>query len=249
MKEARPPLLRWVVSALAIVVFLAGCSDADGAPPTGAAVSTTTTVAPTTATLWTTTPSTAAPPEATSTQPPTDLERCLRRAVFENPAASPYVLPYPPGEGYTIIQSYCNDDGSHESQLAYDFAMPLGSLVVAARGGVVVEVKEDVPNDEYSRFLNQVLIRHDDGTVGFYAHLQHLGALVEVGDEVDQGDEIGLSGATGRTGGPVLHFGVFSTWPPLEGRDEPVVFRNADGPTDKRGGLRQGSFYRATPAP
>ena len=166
--------------------------------------------------------------------------------MFDDPDTSPYVLPYPVGDGYSIIQSYCNDDGSHENQLAYDFAMPLGSSITAARGGSVVEVKEDVPDDENSRFFNYVMVRHDDGTVGFYAHLQHQGAVVEVGDEVAQGEAIALSGATGRTGGPVLHFGVYFSWPPVEGRDEPVTFSNAEGPLDARGGLRQDSFYRAT---
>lgn len=237
-------ITRLLAGAVVLLAALGACGDAaEPVRPATSTLPTSTTVATTVAS------STTTKPVVTTTTRRSAADRCLDRAEFGDPADSPYVLPFPPGDGYSIIQSYCNDDGSHESQLAYDFAMPLGSLVVAARGGVVVEVKEDVPNDEYSRFLNQVLIRHDDGTVGFYAHLQHLGALVEVGDEVDQGDEIGLSGATGRTGGPVLHFGVFSTWPPLEGRDEPVVFRNADGPTDKRGGLRQGSFYRATPAP
>ena len=66
-------------------------------------------------------------------------KRCLRRAEFGDAADSPYVLPYPPGDGYTVIQSYCHDDGSHENQLAYDFAMPLGSTVVASRSGVVIE--------------------------------------------------------------------------------------------------------------
>ncbi len=123
--------------------------------------------------------------------------------------------------------------------------MPVGSMVVASRAGVVAEVKEDVLDDEHSRHLNYILIRHEDNTVGFYAHLQHLGSLVEEGDEVAQGQEIGLSGATGRTGGPVLHFGVYFSYPPVEGRDEPVTFSNAEGPLDPRGGLREGSFYKA----
>ncbi len=175
------------------------------------------------------------------------MDRCLERAEFGDPAESPYALPFPAGDGYSILQSYCHDDGSHETQLAYDFAMPIGSIVVAARGGIVVDVKEDVADDAHTRHLNYVVVEHDDGTAGFYAHLQHEGTLVEVGDEVTQGQEIGLSGATGRTGGPVLHFGVYLTFPPIDDRDVPVVFSNSDGPLDARGGLREGSFYRALP--
>lgn len=173
------------------------------------------------------------------------VDRCLARAEFGDPAESPYVLPFPPGDGYTIIQSYCHDDGSHENQLAYDFAMPLGSTVVAARGGIVADAMEDVLDDAHTRHLNYVVIRHDDGTAGFYARLKHAGAFVDLGDEVVQGQEIGLSGATGRTGGTVLHFGVCATFPPIDDRDVPVVFSNSDGMLDARGGLLEGGFYRA----
>jgi murein DD-endopeptidase MepM/ murein hydrolase activator NlpD len=231
-----------VAAAIVSIALLSSCtSDTATEQPTTAPASTTSTTAPTTTTGTPTTTTTT----TTTTHALTDNERCLRRAEFDDPADSLYVLPYPIGEGYSIIQSYCNDDGSHEQQLAYDFAMPLGSTVVAARDGVVVEIKEDVPDDENSRFFNYVLIRHEDGTTAFYAHLQHEGALVDVGDEVRAGDPIALSGATGRTGGPVLHFGVYFSYPPVEGRDEPVVFNNTDGPLDARGGLREGSFYEA----
>ena len=226
---------------LVLALVLGACAGAqDVAMPPDSTLSTTTTVA-------------ALPPSSTTTVPVATTtrvsaaERCLERAEFGDPNESPYVLPFPPGDGYSIIQSYCHDDGSHETQLAYDFAMPLGSKVVAARGGVVVDLKEDVLDDAHTRHLNFVVVRHDDGTAGFYAHLQHEGAVVELGDEVVQGQEIGLSGATGRTGGPVLHFGVYATFPPVGDRDVPVVFRNSDGALDARGGLREGTFYRALP--
>ncbi|MGB9357054.1 MAG: M23 family metallopeptidase [Acidimicrobiia bacterium] len=108
-----------------------------------------------------------------------------------------------------------------------------------------MDVKEDVADDAHTRHLNYVVIEHDDGTAGFSAHLQHEGALVEIGDEVAQGQEIGLSGETGRTGGPVLRFGVYRTFPPIDDRDVPVVFSNSDGPFDARGGLHEAAFYRA----
>ena len=224
---------------------LAACSTAadpaDSVPPQS-----TTTAAVVTTVTSTTPPSTTTTSSGPSTTAErTDHERCLERAEFGDPALSEYVLPYPPGEGWTILQSYCHDDGSHENQLAYDFAMPLGSTVVASRSGTVIEVVEHVPDDENSRHLNYILVRHTDNTVAFYAHLQHEGSLVEVDEVVTQSQEIGLSGATGRTGGPVLHFGVYFSYPPVEGRDLPVVFSNAEGDLDSNGGLREGSFYRA----
>lgn len=233
---------RSLLAALTLALLVVACSGT--AEPEAIHAS----KLPTTTTLArTTTSSTTTEPPATTTTSLALVGRCLERAEFGDLEASLYVLPFPLGDGYSIIQSYCNDDGSHENQLAYDFAMPLGSTVVAARGGVVVDVKEDVADDAHTRHLNYVVIQHDDGTAGFYAHLLHEGALVGIGDEVAQGQEIGLSGSTGRTGGPVLHFGVYSTFPPVDDRDVPVVFSNCDGPLDTRGGLREGSFYRALP--
>ncbi|MFH1330223.1 MAG: M23 family metallopeptidase [Actinomycetota bacterium] len=147
-----------------------------------------------------------------------------------------------------MLQSYCTDDGRHETQLAYDFFMPLGSPVVAARAGVVREVVENVADDAHTSRLNYLLIAHEDGTVAFYAHLQQDGALVAVADEVVAGEPIALSGASRRThGSGVLHFGVYRSYPPREERDLPVSFSNAEGPLDARGGLRSGAFYRALP--
>lgn len=176
--------------------------------------------------------------------------QCLELAIFGEPAESSYLLPFPVGEGSTILQSYCTKEGSHYRQLAYDFLMPIGSDVSAARGGRVVDVKEDAFDNTGTNFFNYIVIGHADGTLGFYAHLTHEGSLVEVGDLVVAGDHIGVSGASGRTHqSGVLHFGVMR---PIEGAREveiPVVFRNSEGQLDQRGGLRAGTFYKALPDP
>lgn len=226
--------MRWWT--LTLMVGLAGCSVSGGIEPSPPPTLTTTSSSSTTTALETT----------TTLGPLTDLERCLGRAAFADPDGAEYVLPFPPGTGYSVIQSYCSDDGSHENQLAYDFGMPIGSTIVAARTGTVIEVKEDIVDRAPTSKLNYLLVRHDDGTVAFYAHLTQDGALVEVGQEVESGQVIALSGETGRTGGPVLHFGVYSSYPPIEGRDLPVSFSNADGQLDPIGGLFAGGFYWAT---
>ena len=71
---------------------------------------------------------------------------CLQRAIFGDPVESEYLLPFPIGEEYWISQSYCFSEGGHSNQLAYDFDMPVGASVLAAREGVVKEVKEDSPD-------------------------------------------------------------------------------------------------------
>ena len=51
-------------------------------------------------------------------------------------------------------------------------------------------------------------IVHDDGTMALYAHLREGGVLVRVGQRVEKGQQIGLSGNTGFTSGPHLHFAL-----------------------------------------
>lgn len=176
---------------------------------------------------------------------------CVERAVFGDPAESPYVLPYPAGASYRLAQSYCYPYGGHRDQLAYDFDMPIGSDVVAARAGVVRRTRQDLPDTgdspEPGRH-NNILIEHDDGTVAFYGHLQQNSVVVQVGQRVTQGQRLAASGNSGNTlGEPHLHFGVYQTWPATEGFDVAVNFRNADGPLDERGGLVAGAAYKARP--
>jgi murein DD-endopeptidase MepM/ murein hydrolase activator NlpD len=176
---------------------------------------------------------------------------CLERAVFGDPAQSPYVLPYPVGKSYRLIQGYCYPKGGHRDQLAYDFGMPIGDDVVAARAGIVRKVRADV-SDEGSETdagqHNHILIQHDDGTVAFYGHLKQNSIVVKVGESVAAGRRIAASGNSGNTGGePHLHFGVYQGWPAVEGFDVPVNFKNAGGPLTDRGCLMPGSFFEALP--
>ena len=180
-----------------------------------------------------------------------DSQTCAVRADFGPPAESPYILPYPAGQSYRVSQGYCYPFGGHRNQLAYDFQIPIGDDVIAARSGVVVFVRDDVPDDGTgtdSQEHNDIYIEHSDGTVAFYAHLQQNSVVVNVGEQVSAGQRVAASGNSGNTGGlPHLHFGVYESWPPVEGRDLPVNFRNAQGPTDPEGGLAHGGTYLALP--
>ena len=176
---------------------------------------------------------------------------CLERAVFEELAQSPYILPYPAGQTYRLMQGYCYPHGGHRNQLAYDFETPVGTQVIAARGGQVMKVRSDLPDDgkrPESGQHNHIMIQHDDGTVAFYAHLKQNSIVVKVGDRVSQGQPIATSGNSGNTQNiPHLHFGVYEGWPAVEGFDMPVNFRNANGTHDQRGGLRPGGYFEAAP--
>lgn len=138
-----------------------------------------------------------------------------------------YSLPYPPGSSYKLTQG--NDTPfSHNvpiAKYAYDFAMPEGSFISAARSGVVGFVLDHNVVGGNSKQLkdksNRILVCHDDGTVAAYGHLQHKGGLVEVGDRVFVGQVIGLSGNTGYSTSPHLHFTVL-----IGDESIPIKFRN-----------------------
>ncbi len=122
-----------------------------------------------------------------------------------------YRLPFAKGSKFLLIQAY-NSKMSHRNELSLDFKMKKGSKVCAARGGVVIAVKEDSNvgglKDEYLSQGNHIIIQHEDGSRAMYWHLQNNGALVNVGDSVIKGQLIGYSGNTGYTAFPHLHFQV-----------------------------------------
>lgn len=138
-----------------------------------------------------------------------------------------YNLPFPEGEQHMLTQG---NDTPHThnsiiSKYAYDFSMPTGSYVAATRGGVVGVIVERYTTGgnklALMRKSNRILVCHDDGSVAAYAHLKYRGAVVEVGDRVFAGQVIGLSGNTGYTTNPHLHFTVL-----IGRRSIPIRFRN-----------------------
>ncbi len=65
-------------------------------------------------------------------------QQCLDRAVFGSPADSEYILPIPVGASYPLLQTYCGPQNhGNDNQLAYDFTIPFGDPVIAARAGIV----------------------------------------------------------------------------------------------------------------
>ena len=155
-----------------------------------------------------------------------------------------YRLPYPSGQTFEVSQGFGgNYSHSGRNRYAIDWRMREGTVIVAARSGVVVGLRED-SNTTKAGEENFIWIQHDDGTVGHYLHLKRSGVTVTKGQRVGVGDPIGLSGHTGLSTEPHLHFHV-STPTPGE-RDSyktfPILFRVSGGSVIE---LRQDRYYAA----
>lgn len=126
--------------------------------------------------------------------------------------------------------------GKIDESYAIDFIVDIGSKVYAARAGRIVRIvskyddvkdnyfpktSEDVDEQKLQHAvdsMNLIIIEHNDGTYGFYAHLMKGGIAknqtnkrkLRVGDSVTQGQLIGYSGNTGYSSQPHLHFCIYS---------------------------------------
>ena len=87
-----------------------------------------------------------------------------------------------------------------ETHSGMDVAVPMGTPIRASGGGVVAETGEE---PVYGVF---VLLDHPDGYQSMYGHASRL--LATLGDTVAAGEVIALSGTTGRSTGPHLHFEI-----------------------------------------
>lgn len=145
-----------------------------------------------------------------------------------------YRLPFATDDGHYVVQGF-NGGYSHRglSRYGVDFAMPDGTRLHAAREGTVVDVEygnsRGGASRKYAAYANFVVIEHSDGSTGEYYHLQHHGVFVRPGDKVSRGQLIGLSGSTGFTSLPHLHFAVYKALPMGDTQSLAFKFISADG--------------------
>ncbi|MFJ2890025.1 peptidoglycan DD-metalloendopeptidase family protein [Streptomyces sp. NPDC087305] len=122
------------------------------------------------------------------------------------------------GTGYRVAGSMWSS-GYHTG---VDFVVPTGTTIKAVAAGTVVSAAYD------GAYGNEVVIRHADGEYSQYAHMSQLS--VSAGQTVTEGQQIGLSGATGNVTGPHLHFEIRTT--PYYGSDvDPVAYLRSHGVT------------------
>ena len=142
-----------------------------------------------------------------------------------------YRPPFAAGESYWITQGE-NGRETHttpDSMHAVDIALPEGTPVLAARAGIVMDVEDDFFKsgqnlEQFGKRANIVRILHEDGTMAIYAHLQLDSIRVHAGKVVLAGERIALSGNTGFSSGPHLHFAVQRN-AGLQLVSVPIVFR------------------------
>jgi murein DD-endopeptidase MepM/ murein hydrolase activator NlpD len=155
-----------------------------------------------------------------------------------------YVLPYPVGKAYYCSQGF-NSSFSHYNTFKYavDFDMPIGTLVTAARTGRVVYVVENYSNNDHLiGHENAVIVMHEDSTYARYTHLTTNGAIVERNQLLMPGDSLGLSGSSGDSNHPHLHFDVTKTFTGRFDMTIPFDFMNT---SPRPVGLKSGFFYEA----
>lgn len=167
----------------------------------------------------------------------------LKKGKFIKDSSYIYALPFENKKKVFLIQAY-DSKMSHKDELALDFKIKKRTKICAAREGIVIGARED--SDEGGLKPgnmsdgNYISIQHADGSVAHYWHLLKNGVLVNIGDTVAKGQPIGLSGNTGYTAFPHLHFevvgndahGVFKQLPTRFYTNKGIVY------------LRPARFYR-----
>ena len=102
---------------------------------------------------------------------------------------------------------YEGDEVDQQVHLGFDLASTANAPIRASNNGVVVRA------DYFGIYGNCVIVDHGMGLQSLYAHLSSI--AVSPGDEVEQGQQLGLSGQTGLAGGDHLHFAMLLNGRPV----------------------------------
>lgn len=93
-------------------------------------------------------------------------------------------------------------EGASTFHKGIDIAVPVGTGVLATKEGTVVTATYSASAGNY------VALYHGDGVYSYYMHCSKL--CVSAGEEVSKGQQIALSGNTGISTGPHLHFAIYA---------------------------------------
>lgn len=168
----------------------------------------------------------------------------LKSGKFTDDSSYIYSLPFENKKKVFLIQAY-DSKMSHKGEFALDFKIKKKTKICAAREGIVIGARED--SDEGGLKTknmsdgNHISIQHYDGSVAHYWHLLKDGVMVNIGDTITKGQVIGLSGNTGYSAFPHLHFEVIGNDGTGTIKQLPTRFSTNKGTIY----LRPGHFYRA----
>ncbi|MER7517349.1 M23 family metallopeptidase [Streptomyces sp. NPDC126499] len=156
----------------------------------------------------------------------TAQKQAVAKKVVKKAAAKKAAAWVKPVNGYTLTASF-NQGGAmwahkHSGQ---DFAVPVGTPVKAAGAGTVVKAGPYGGGDGPA-YGNAIVVKHANGTYSQYAHLSKI--KVHVGQKVSAGQRIALSGNTGNSSGPHLHFEIRTT-PNYGSAVNPAAFLRSHG--------------------
>ncbi|MFG3260281.1 M23 family metallopeptidase [Streptomyces sp. NPDC048172] len=132
---------------------------------------------------------------------------------------SGYVAPV---DGSYVSTSYKSGGSmwSSGSHTGIDFHAGMNTPVKSVAAGEVVEAGNG------GAYGNNIVIKHKDGTYTQYGHLNSIG--VSVGQSVSAGQQIALSGSTGNSSGPHLHFEA-RTGPDYGSDIDPIAYLRQHG--------------------
>ncbi len=141
---------------------------------------------------------------------------CVQDGCLYN-AHQPFLRPVPQGFNRSVASTYrygSTQYGTRPAHSGVEFVNPQGTPVLAAYPGTVVFAgsdEETVIGKVKDTYGNVIILQHqfawlEEPVYSLYGHLSSL--LVKSGDEVSQGQEIGLVGSTGTAVGSHLHFEV-----------------------------------------
>jgi murein DD-endopeptidase MepM/ murein hydrolase activator NlpD len=168
--------------------------------------------------------------------------------LFEKSIEKPILnLPFLKNAKYQILQGY-NSPFSHNllnNKFAIDIQMPVETQICAAADGVVVQYVKDYEKGgidlKWKGFDNYIWIYHPQwNVISSYAHLKQNGVLVKVGDFVKANQPIALSGNTGYSTEPHLHFHVLKINDEMQYESIPFDFLEGYSGFD----LKKGAFVK-----
>ena len=119
-------------------------------------------------------------------------------------ATGGYCWPVPSGGRISSYFGYrtAPTEGASTFHKGIDIAIPVGNSIVATKAGTVITATYSASAGNY------VAISHGDGMYSYYMHCSSLS--VSEGQSVSAGQQVALSGNTGISTGPHLHFAIFT---------------------------------------